>query len=160
ARHAAHAERPHRAARTPPAHAPRVLPRVLRVVALALALVLAGAGVARADDCEFEGVSGSLRSPITIEDGSGALVANAFAGEQFGVPDDLNAWRIALPAHGHGTQRSIGHALSPSLVRGLQAVRWIPGRGIVAGTRVLVPGLPFPGYAGVAAVKADDGTLT
>jgi hypothetical protein len=37
---------------------------------------------------------------------------------------------------------------------------WEQGRGIVAGRRVLVPLLPFPGYVGVAAAEARDGTIT
>jgi hypothetical protein len=132
---------------------------MFRMTALTVVLILAFAGAARADDCEFEGAAGSLRTPVQAAGGSATVVASEFADESddgLGNPDELNVTRYTLPARGAAHRAPLPGGLSPTP----DGVMWRPGRGLVAGSRVLVPGLPFPGYRGVAAVTAQDGTIT
>ncbi len=49
------------------------------LIALTVAFVVAGAGVARADDCDFEGAHGNSLSPVTLTGGSGVVVQDTFA---------------------------------------------------------------------------------
>jgi hypothetical protein len=140
---------------------------VRRIAAVAALIVLVHAGAARADDCEFEGVTASLRSPVAVFGDTATVLANVFAdgdANGLGNPDDLNGAEYALPMRGHATRFDFSHPLSLTLAARPDGrpdpIMWEQGRGIVAGGRVLVPGLPFPGYAGVAAAEARDGTIT
>ena len=140
--------------------------RRVQIAAIAVLIALGHTGAARADDCEFEGVAASLRSPVAVFGDSATVLANAFAdgdANGLGRPDDLNGAEYTLPARGHATFAYFKHPLSPTLAVRPDGrpdpIMWEQHRGIVAGRRVLVPRLPFPGYVGVAAAEAPDGTI-
>jgi hypothetical protein len=136
-----------------------------RCLIAAAALALTGAGVARADDCEPEGWAGQVRSPVTTTATGAAVLATTYDDETFGElgpGDGVDAYSLsATRARGVHLR---GLATSPSLAG--DAVRWRHDGALVATPlsggpdRVLIAALAFPGYAGVAAAKAPDGTIT
>ncbi|WP_028063949.1 hypothetical protein [Solirubrobacter soli] len=144
---------------------------MLRLIATTAVLLLVGAGVARADDCEFEGTAGSTRAPVTAR---GLLLADSFADE--GALDDgeVDLWTLTRSGHAAGTSDTgdrDGRPFSPTLVTrpdgDPEIVEWRgdeTGGAIIAVDRgverVLVPGVAFPGYDGVAAAEGPDGTIT
>src|SRR5581483_8533175 len=140
--------------------------RVIRAaLTVAAALALTGAGVARADDCEPEGWAGQVRSPVTATGGGAVVLATSYEDETFGVlgpGDGVDAYSLSAASARRVHLR--GLATSPSLAA--DVVRWRHDGVLVATPlsggpdRVLIASLPFPGYAGVAAAKAPDGTIT
>ncbi len=114
--------------------------------------MLVGTGIARADDCAFDGVYGSFRSPVVASGDTGTLLTSAFtdrAANGLRTPDVLIAKRYVLTSSGRVTQTLLPHVLSPTLALApggrAEAIAWRSDRGIVAGDRVLVAHLPFPG---------------
>jgi hypothetical protein len=136
-----------------------------RALIVAAALALTGAGVARADDCEPEGWAGQVRSPVTATGSGAAVLATSYDDETFGElgpGDGIDAYSLSTTSARAVHLR--GLATSPSLAG--DVIRWrhdgaLVGTPLAGGPdRVLIATLPFPGYAGVAAAKAPDGTIT
>lgn len=156
-----------------------------RLLAIAIAAAVAAlavvAGPAFADDCSPEGAAASLRAPVAVAAGHGLVLANAYLDESTsGSLTDGTTDLFSLPAAGAPVDVALTakgfKTLSPTLLTrpdgGLDVVQWRHGAagddlvatplsgGVAGADRLLVPGIAFPGYQGVAAAEGQDGTIT
>jgi hypothetical protein len=141
------------------------------LLALTAVALLVPAAAARADDCASEDFTGSVRAPVIAAARAGAVLGDVWDDQTAGAagPGDT-AQLFSLPATAKAASaRRLGTGVSPSLVTrpggGLEVVQYRAGGRIVAtpgaaGGRTLVTGVAFPGYHGLAAGEARDGTIT